>query len=192
MRRTTLLLVTLVVALGAATLAACGSPDDEPIAGGQIALRNGRYCPDDGGLAAPAGANAGAKGPLGLIGCLTGTSYKVTRVETASTVGSGQVERHADGLFVIVHVIVENEKGVPALVEPDVMRVRTADGSEYTTSAAANLALADRPVLSEEIQSEVPTKVVVVYDVPEQAVPGAELVLKDFWSDMTGTVGLGL
>ena len=95
-------------------------------------------------------------------------------------------------MFVIVDVTVKNEKVEPGTISADLMRIKGGDGAEYTTSAAANIAVDNAPVLREEIQSETPTKVIVVYDLPEQAVKGAQFVVKDFWSDMTGIIDLGL
>lgn len=186
--------LTLLVALGLAPLvAACGSEKEQSIEGGELALRSGRYCPPEGNIAPKSGLDSASMGGgLGIRGCLRGTSYKVTKVETATSVGMGPTAAHADGVFVIVDVTLKNEKVEPGTISADLMRIKGGDGAEYTTSTAANIAVGDAPVLREVIQSETPTRVVVVYDLPQQAVEGAQFVVKDFWSDMTGTIDLGL
>ena len=194
MKRIGLIGLALFVALGLASLvAACGGENEQSIKGGELALRSGRYCPPEGDVASKPGLDdVGTGGALGIRGCLRGTSYKVTKVATATSVGSGSTAARANGVFVIVDVTVKNEKVEPGTISADLMRIKGGDGAEYTTSTAANVAVDNAPVLREEIQSETPTNVIVVYDLPEQAVKGAQFVVKDFWSDMTGIIDLGL
>lgn len=91
MKRIGLIGLALFVALGLAPLiAACGIQKDQSIEGGELALRSGRYCPTDGDVAPkPGSPSASMVGGLGIRGCLRGTSYKVTKVATAPSVGSG-------------------------------------------------------------------------------------------------------
>jgi len=194
LKRIGLICLALFVALSlAALVAACGSEEEQSIKGGELALRSGRYCPPEGDLASKPGLeDASTGGALGIRGCLRGTSYKVTKVETAASVGSGSTTAKANGVFVIVDVTLKNEKVEPGTISADLMRIKGANGAEYTTSTAANIAVDNAPVLRAVIPSETPTKVIVVFDLPEQAVKGAQFVVRDFWSDMTGTIDLGL
>jgi hypothetical protein len=194
MKRIALIGLALFVALGLAPLAAaCGSGKGQSIEGGELALRGGRYCPPEGDVAAKPGLDdVSTGGALGIRGCLRGTSYKVTKVATATSVGLGSTAAKANGVFVIVDVTLKNEKVEPGTISADLMRMRGGNGAEYTTSNAANIAVDNASVLHGEIRSETPTKVIVVYDLPELALKGAQFVVKDFWSDMTGTIDLGL
>jgi hypothetical protein len=194
MKRIGLIGLALFVALALASLTvACGGGREQSIEGGELALRSGRYCPPEGDIVPKSGPDSVSMGGgLGIRGCLRGTSYRVTKVATAASVGSGSAAAKADGVFVIVDVTLKNEKVEPGTISADLMRIRGGNGAEYTTSTAANIAVDNGPVLREEIPSETPTTLRVVYDLPEDAVKGAQFVVRDFWSDMTGTIDLGL
>lgn len=63
---------------------------------------------------------------------------------------------------------------------------------EYTTDFDAAIAFDNPLLLAEEIQPDLAKKVVAVYDVPKKAVEGAQLLVKDFWTDSAGEIDLGL
>lgn len=138
-----------------------------------------------------AGSTSGEKAGVGDTLTLKGTSYKVTRVRTAASVGSTYAQEKANGVFVIVHVTLKNKKDEPATIASETVRLKGGNGKEYTTSTDASFVVEDALIL-EEIQPDVAKKAVAVYDIPKKAVKGAQLLVEDFWSDSSGTIDLGL
>ena len=96
------------------------------------------------------------------------------------------------GVFVVVELTLTNEKDEPATILEDNVRLLGGNGKEYTTDLDAALAFDNPLVIAEEIQPDLSKDVVAVYDVPKRAVKGAKLLVKDFWTDSTGEIDLGL
>jgi hypothetical protein len=132
-----------------------------------------------------------AKAGVGDTLTLKGTSYKVTKVRTASAVSDSFMSEKADGVFVIVDVTLKNRENEPATISSTTVRLKGGNGKEYTTSTDASFVV-DNALILEEIQPDVAKKVVAVYDIPKKAVKGAKLLVEDFWSSSTGMINLGL
>lgn len=124
---------------------------------------------------------------------LTGTTYRVTDVRTASSLGDQSIGTGvtANGVFVIANVELTNRKDEPATILGDALRLISSNGKSYSTSDDALLAVNDQFIL-EEIQPDVTERGTLVYDVPESAVSGSKLQVKDLFSDSTGQINLGL
>jgi len=120
------------------------------------------------------------------------TTFKVTRVRTSATVGSGPLKQRADGVFIVVNLTLTNRKDKPAIVGEDRVRLKGGNGKKYSTAAIGRVVVPHALAVLQELQPDLPRKVVAVYDVPEQAVKGAQLIVEDFWSEETGAVDLGL
>jgi hypothetical protein len=132
-------------------------------------------------------ATASLNEPLSL----KGTTYKVTDVRTADSVGDSYSRERANGTFVIVDVQLTNEKKEPATIMANALTLVGGNGSAYSTSDDAFLALDDELIL-EEIQPGVSERGKLVYDLPPSAVKGAELQVEDLFSDDKGRIKLGL
>ena len=122
---------------------------------------------------------------------LKGTTYKVTSVRTADTVGESYARERANGTFVLVEVELTNEKQKPATIMSDSLTLVGGNGSAYSTSDDAILALDDQFLL-EEIQPGLSESGTLVYDVPPSAVDGAQLQVEDLFSEDKGRIKLGL
>lgn len=84
-------------------------------------------------------------------------------------------------------------KDEPATILEDNLRLVGGNGSEYTVSTDASLALGDDSVLLlEKIQPDVTKKGKLIYDVPPKAVSGSVLQVDDLFSGSTGEIDLGL
>jgi Domain of unknown function (DUF4352) len=123
---------------------------------------------------------------------LKGTSYTVTKARTAQAVGGEFTREQADGIFVIVDLTLTNEKDEPATILEDAVRLVGGNGNEYTVDSDTIGAFENALILAEEIQPDLSRKVVAVYDVPQAAVSGAKLQVKDLFSDSKGEINLGL
>lgn len=175
--------VLVCVTVGLALLGpACATTTEEP-----------QVTPADGTTTQPTvEESAAAAAGVGDTLTLEGTSYTVTDAVTAKKVGEEFTEVEADGVFVIVKLTLENQKDEPATIVEDLVRLQGGNGKEYTTDFDAAIAFDNPLLLAEEIQPELAKKVVAVYDVPKKAVKGAKLLVKDFWTDSTGEIDLGL
>lgn len=123
---------------------------------------------------------------------LKGTSYQVTGRKTAQVLGSGFTEVQADGVFVIVQLTLTNERDDPRTILADNVRLVGGNQKEYSTDTDACLTIEDSLCLLEEIQPDLPKRVVAVYDIPASAVSGAKLRAKDLFSDEYGEIDLAL
>jgi hypothetical protein len=132
-------------------------------------------------------ATASLNEPLSL----KGTTYKVTDVRTADSVGDSFTKERANGTFVILNVQLTNEKSEPATIMSDALTLVGGNGSAYSTSDDALLAVDDQFLL-EEIQPGLSESGTLIYDVPPSAVDGAELQVEDLFSDEKGRIKLGL
>jgi hypothetical protein len=131
-------------------------------------------------------ASAGLNEPL----TLKGTTYKVTSVRAATSVGNDFMKEEANGTFLLVDVALTNEKNEPATIMADALRLVGGNGSVYTVSDDALLAVDDQFIL-EEIQPGLSESGTLVYDLPTSAVAGAELQVEDLFSDDKGRIKLG-
>ncbi len=123
---------------------------------------------------------------------LTGTTYKVTSVRTAKALGDGYTRVEANGTFLVLNVSLTNGKNKPATILSNALQVIGNNGSSYSTSDDAWLAVSDQLILLEEIQPGLTESGTLVYDLPSDAVAGAQLEVRDLFSSAKGRVKLGL
>jgi hypothetical protein len=179
--RRRLLSVLLIVLAALATMGqdGCDTSTDEPT------IKEGDGGGDEGG-ATPEVANVGDKLTL------KGTTYQVTDVSTAESLGSSFTKTEANGVFVVVDLTLQNEENEPATVLEENLKLIGGNDSEYSTSTDAALAIDDAFVILEEIQPGVKQSGKLVYDVPPKAVSGSRLQVEDLFSDSTGQIDLDL
>ena len=132
-------------------------------------------------------ASASVNEPLSL----KGTTYKVTSVRTADTIGDSYSKERANGTYVLVEVELTNEKQKPATIMSNALTLVGGNGSAYSTSDDALFAIDDE-LLLEEIQPGLSERGTLVYDIPPSAVDGAELQVEDLFSEDKGRIKLGL
>jgi uncharacterized protein DUF4352 len=135
-----------------------------------------------------------AKGKTAAIGdkvTLKGTTYQITKVSRAKSVGDSFMETEANGTFVLVKIRLTNRKDEPATIMSENLKLVGGNGKQYTTSDDALLAV-DKPLLLEEIQPDNTEKGTLVYDLPTKAVKGATLRVEDLFSDSAAQIDLGL
>ncbi len=138
------------------------------------------------------GKSASTTAGIGDTLTLKGTSYKVTAARTAKTVGGSFNKTTADGIFAVVNLTITNLKNDPRTILADNVRIRGGNGSEYNTSDKAFAAFNNQLTILQEIQPQLPKKLVAVYDIPPGAAKGAKLLVKDLFSDSSGEIKLGL
>lgn len=137
------------------------------------------------------GSAGGETAQVGDELTLTGTTYKVTDVATADSVGDRYTGAKANGEFIIVDIELTNREDEPATILGDNLRVVGGNGSSYSISDEALLAFPDSFIL-EEIQPGVTETGKLVYDLPPDAVAGSKLQVEDLFSGSTGDIDLGL
>jgi hypothetical protein len=147
---------------------------------------------DGGGGGGSSDSNGAPVANVGDTLSLKGTSYKVTKVNTASSVGDQYTGAEANGKFVVIDLTLTNEESEPATILEDNLSLVTKDGNSYSTSDDAILAFPDQTFLLEEIQPGLSESGKLVYDVPPNKLKGARLQVSDLFSDSTGEINLGL
>ena len=168
---TTLILISLMLALPlmGADNSGCGETEEPKVEGGGKTARVGQRL------------------------TLKGTSYRVTSVRTAQTIGDGPyTQEKANGRFVVVKLTLTNRKDEPATILEDNIRLIGGNGKNYSTSDDAIFALGGETFILEEIQPDVSERGTLVYDIPKKAVSGARLQVEDLFSDSKGQIRLGL
>jgi hypothetical protein len=121
-----------------------------------------------------------------------GTSYKVTKVRTAKTLGDPEfLGERANGKFVIVNLAITNHKNETKTFTSSTAKLKTRDGNEYETSTDAEMSL-KKSLMLEEIQPDLTTRGQLGFDVPESKLHGAKLIIEDIWGNGKVKVKLGL
>jgi hypothetical protein len=122
-----------------------------------------------------------------------GTTYEVTHVKTASTIGDPSLlGAKADGEFLIVSLELTNNKDETKTFTDASVHIETAGGKKYETSNKAVMAFSDESLLLKDIQPELTTKGKLAFDLPPSKVAGSKLVIEDLFGDGEVTVDLGL
>jgi hypothetical protein len=101
-------------------------------------------------------------------------NWKVTGVETASTLGDMQygLGEKADGTFVIVNLKVRSSKDESATLTDEVVQLETADGNTYkadTDGTVAAIGQGDQPLWFDDIGPDSTITTKVVFDLPASA-----------------------
>lgn len=139
------------------------------------------------------GDGGGKAAHVGQAVTNAGTTYEVTGVSTARTIGDPQlVGARADGRFVIVSLKLTNNKDETKTFTESSARLRTRDGNEYETSDKTVLAFGDQSLLLKDIQPDLTARGKLAFDVPPNKVKGSTLVVEDLFGDGEITVDLGL
>lgn len=169
----------LYVGLGALAMVSMGQSSCETE---DASVKKGK---NGGGSAVEATAQVGDKLSL------KGTTYEVTRVETASEIGDSITQEKANGEFVLIEVELTNEETEPSTILSENLVLIGGNDSRYTTSDDALFAV-DDALFFDEIQPGNTEAGTLVYDLPPNAVKGAILQVEDLFSDSTGQIDLGL
>ena len=122
-----------------------------------------------------------------------GTTYEVTRVKTATTIGDPDLlGARADGKFVIVSLELTNNKDETKTFLDASAHIATKDGKKYETSDKAIMAFGDESLMLKDIQPELTTKGKLAFDLPPSKIDGSKLVVEDLFGMGEITVDLGL
>jgi Domain of unknown function (DUF4352) len=147
-----------------------------------------------GALVLPVAATGAVEGKTCVVrqACAhKGTTYKVSAVKVARSIGSGYFKETTSGRFVLVTTTMTNTKSKSSTIMAANLTLRTRSGDEYDVTSKA-LMLKNALVLLEELQPKLPKTVVLVYEVPARAVRGATLEMNDLWSGDKAKIKLGL
>lgn len=146
-----------------------------------------------GGSSKSGGGSAGTKDnpiKVGETVELAGTRYTVKKVSTASKVG-GEFGTKADGVFVVVTLTIENMKNETKTFSDSAAKLIAADGTQYSTDDDGSI-YADKPLILEDMQPQLPKTGVLVFDVPPAKAAGATLKVSDLFGEGDAYVNLGL
>jgi Domain of unknown function (DUF4352) len=134
-----------------------------------------------------------ASGKVGQAVTNAGTTYKVTHVRTADSIGDPDIlGARADGEFVIVDLSLTNNKDETKTFLDSTAKLVTQDGKKYETSDKAVMAFGDKSLLLKDIQPDLTTRGKLAFDVPPSKVSGSTLVIDDIWGSGNIKVDLGL
>lgn len=118
-----------------------------------------------------------------------GTTYRVTKVRVASTLGSGYFKETTSGVFVIVTVKMTNTKDRPSTIMSTNLALKARTGDKYEVTSKA-LGQDDAFVLLEELQPKLPQQFRLIYEVPKSAPRGASLEISDLGSGDKARISL--
>jgi uncharacterized protein DUF4352 len=121
-----------------------------------------------------------------------GTAYKVTRVRTSTRIGDRYLGGRTSGLFVIVSITFTDLKNRPSTILADNIRIRSRNGATYSVTDKAFAVYDNGLTILENLQPHLPDRVVAVYELPRNAVGGAQLQVRDMYSGTTAAIGLGV
>lgn len=122
---------------------------------------------------------------------LYGTSYRVNRVRTASQIGDGSLGGNANGVFVILTLTITDLKTHPALIIADALPILTRSGNLYSASTEVSTFYRNGLGTLERLQARQPKTFIAVYDVPKNALHGAQLEIRDLGTDAMAAINLG-
>ena len=141
----------------------------------------------------PARGTDSTVGKVGQPVTNAGTTYEVTKVRTASTIGDPDLlGARADGKFVIVSLNLTNHKDDTKTFLESMAKLKTADGKEYDTSDKAVAAFGDKDLMLKDIQPDLTTSGKLAFEVPPSKVSGSTLVIQDIFGNGEVKVDLGL
>lgn len=143
-----------------------------------------------------ANQSGGADGTSGRVGqklTNAGTTYEVTKVTTAKTIGDRElVGARADGTFVIADLALTNNKDETKTFTSSSAHLLTSDGDQYEPSDKTVLAFGDGSLLLKDIQPDLTAHGKLAFDLPPSKLSGSRLVVEDLFGDGRVTIDLGL
>jgi Domain of unknown function (DUF4352) len=92
---------------------------------------------------------------------------------------------------VIVEMELTNRRDETRTIVADAMRLKTRSGRLYSPDDEASLS-ADKALILDDVQPDVPKQGTLVYDVPAAQISGAKLRVEDLFSDAHGFINLEL
>lgn len=132
-------------------------------------------------------------GKVGQAVTNAGTTYKVTDVRTAKTIGDPDLlGARADGTFVIVDLQLTNNKDETKTFLESSAKLKTSDGKEYETSDKAIASFGDDSLLLKDIQPDLTTHGKLAFELPPSKVGGSTLDIQDLYGSGEVKVNLGL
>lgn len=119
-----------------------------------------------------------------------GMTYLVTKASTEQSLPF-DTEPETGATFVVVEMTLTNKKNETKTFTDAMAKLRGGDVTFDTTSKAV-FAFGDNSLLLKQVQPGLPTRGKLAFEIPTNKVKGAQLVIKDFWSNDEIVVNLGL
>ncbi len=113
-------------------------------------------------------------------------AYTFNRITMPTSVGSGFLEKSADGLFVVIDVTVENLSKEPRYWDSYVTIVDDKDRT-YERDTSAEVYLGNEALIFENLQPGLPKRGIIIFDVPTN-LKGAIKVTSNIFSGDTAYV----
>lgn len=125
---------------------------------------------------------------------LEGTRYTIESARKSQRVGDQFFQEKANGVFVIVKMIVENKKDETRTFSDEAAKFISTDGKRYSTDSDGTIASAgeDDSFLFMDMQPDVPETGTLVYDVPTGKAKGGLLEVRDLFGGGEAYIDLGL
>lgn len=94
-----------------------------------------------------------------------GISFKVTSVKTISSVGSEYLGEDADGIFLVIDLMMENNGKESVQIISDYFRLIDSQQRKFESDNQAWIYL-DENVFLKQLQPTIPTKGQIIFDIP--------------------------
>jgi hypothetical protein len=134
-------------------------------------------------------AGGGSGSEVGASKSAGATQYKLLGVTTQSTIGTTAA---SSGTFVVADVQVTPPDGVRAFAPAAPAALEGGDGNSYQPSADGANALGSQSLGNQELKPGATVSGKIAFDVPNDAVKGAKVVLRDLNGSDTATFRTGL
>jgi hypothetical protein len=121
-----------------------------------------------------------------------GTTYTVTKVRVARSIGTGFMKKSSAGVFLLVNVTMVNTKSDSSTILGSNLTIATRGGDRYDLSSDALGTVDGALLLLESLQPKLAKRVVLVYELPKSALRGARLEINDTWSGDKARIALGV
>jgi len=119
--------------------------------------------------------------------------YTVTSVKFARHLGNSMVGETADGVFLVVGMTILNKDSETRTLDGSLFKVKDSAGTEYEHSTRGSTAVqlsGGKTLFLKQCQPKIPTKGILVFEVPDQGHPYFLELSGGFWSGQHAQVAL--
>lgn len=119
--------------------------------------------------------------------------YTINGVKFAKRLGNSVVNETADGIFLLVDMTILNNDSETRMLDDSLFKIKDAAGTEYEPASRAATTLemsGGKAIMFKQCQPKIPTKGVLVFEVPAQGQPYFLELSGGYWSGQHVQVAL--
>lgn len=119
--------------------------------------------------------------------------YTINGVKFAKRLGNSVVNETADGIFLLVDMTILNNDSETRMLDDSLFKIKDVAGTEYEPASRAATTLemsGGKAIMFKQCQPKIPTKGVLVFEVPAQGQPYFLELSGGYWSSQHAQVAL--